>query len=322
MTLPNWARAHGEPLFQARLRACPEDFRVTESLGWEPSGDGEHDLLYLQKTGANTEWVAEQLAAFAGVPARDVGYAGMKDRHAITRQWFSVPRWNSPDWGQWVIDGVEVCSVTRHARKLRRGVHRSNRFEIVLREFSPFDARALDERMAQIRTLGVPNYFGEQRFGRQGNNLRLADQWAGGKRLSRPKRSLAISTVRAYVFNQALAERVESNTWQHLLSGDKANLAGTASVFDVDTVDDTLRRRCLEQDIHPTIVLAGEGSGIAPSRWQSALDGARVEEGHRSLRLVPEDVDYSVEDATVTVRFVLPKGAFATAVLREFCHWV
>ena len=106
MSLPDWARAFGGPLLAARIRTTPADFQVTEDLRFEFTGDGEHDYLWIEKTGTNTEWLSRQLAAFADVPAKDIGYAGLKDRHAVTRQWFSVPRWNTPDWGGLDVDGA------------------------------------------------------------------------------------------------------------------------------------------------------------------------------------------------------------------------
>ncbi|MDH3550923.1 MAG: tRNA pseudouridine(13) synthase TruD, partial [Gammaproteobacteria bacterium] len=186
MSLPDWARAFGAPLFSATMRTTPQDFQVIEELGFEFTGDGEHDYLWIEKIGANTEWVARQLARFADVPARDVGYAGLKDRHAVTRQWFSVPRWNASDWDALEVEGVNVLDVQRHNRKLRRGAHKANRFHLVLRgDGLHKHADAIEKRVQVIREQGVPNYFGEQRFGRHGNNVSLADAWASGKRLPR-----------------------------------------------------------------------------------------------------------------------------------------
>jgi len=321
MALPDWARAYGAPLFAATIRQQPADFEVTEVLGWDFSGDGEHDYLWVEKTGANTEWVARQLARFAGVPDRDVGYAGLKDRHAVTRQWFSVPRWNAPDWSSLELDDVAVLELRRHNKKLRRGAHRNNRFRIVLRgeRLAPC-ADALDERMALIAAQGVPNYFGEQRFGRDGGNLALADAWADGKRLPRHKRGIAISTIRSYLFNEALDARVTAGTWNVLLPGDKANLDGTGSVFDVNDVDEELERRCATMDIHPAGLLAGEGSGLGTEAWRTALDRARVAADYRSLRLRVHGAEWSVVDDAATVSFTLGRGAFATSVLREICE--
>lgn len=321
MPLPDWARAHGAPLFAATLRSRPEDFAVTEVLGWSLSGDGEHDYLWIEKVGANTEWVARQLARHAGVPAKDIGFAGLKDRHAVTFQWFSVPRWNAPDWSALDIEGVRVVETGRHQKKLRRGAHQANRFRIVLRgESVGQQAAGLTDRIGTISANGVPNYFGEQRFGRDGANLSLADAWASGRRLPRHKRSLAISTVRSYLFNEALDRRVRQGTWNTLQPGDTANLDGTGSVFGVDTIDATLEQRCKTMDLHPAGLLAGEGCEIEPAAWCKALDKARVEPGWRSLRLRVGNLQCNVEDGAAVLSFTLPRGAFATAVIREVCE--
>ena len=317
--LPDWPRAHGASVFAAHLRSVPEDFQVTEQLGWELSGDGEHDYLWVEKTSANTEWVSRQLAHYAGVPAKDIGYAGLKDRHAITKQWFSVPRWNNPNWSGLTIDGVKVLQVQRHIRKLRRGAHRANTFRIVLRYASAPDFAQLSDRLSAIEQKGVPNYFGEQRFGRQGGNLRLANDWAKGKRLPRHKRSLAISTIRSFLFNEQLAKRVEDDTWYQLLVGNLANLDGSGSVFEVTAIDDELRRRCDEMDVNPAGILAGDGSKFECNTWQAALDKHRIEPGSRSLRLRVSDLNSEHLDEGVVISFSLGRGAFATSVLREFC---
>ncbi len=322
MALPEWARAHGAPLFAATLRSIPDDFRVTEILDWPFSGDGEHDYLRIEKTGANTEWVARQLARHANVAAREVGYAGLKDRHAVTTQWFSVPRWHSPDWSAPGIEGVRILEVARHRKKLRRGAHHGNAFRIVLRGEMPGDREPrLARRIERIREQGVPNYFGEQRFGRQGSNLALADDWAAGKRLQRQQRSLAISTMRSFLFNELLDARVRDDTWHRLIPGDTANLDGTGSIFDVPVVDGELERRCAAMDIHPAGTLAGEGSGLGPAAWREALDNARVEPGTRSLRLRVGDLRHEIADDGVVLTFSLGRGAYATALIRELVDY-
>ncbi|MBT8066042.1 MAG: tRNA pseudouridine(13) synthase TruD [Gammaproteobacteria bacterium] len=324
MSLPDWSRAYGEPLFAARIRSQPADFDVTEELGFELSGDGEHDYLFIEKTSANTDWVLRQLAAHAGVPAKDVGCAGLKDRHAVTRQWFSVPRWHAPDWEQLDIDGVRLLEQQRHSRKLRRGAHTANRFRILLRGTLP-EAGSLDARLKTIAAQGVPNYFGEQRFGRGGSNIALADAWSAGKRLPRHKRSLAISTARSFLFNSILDARVREETWDKLLAHDVANLDGTGSVFDVTALDDDLGRRCDEMDIHPAGPLCGEGTppAVVPGgheNWLAALQNARVKAAYRSLRLRVADFAWSTGEESLELRFALRRGAFATAVLREIAQ--
>ena len=325
MSLPDWARAYASAppdgraqIFTARIRTTPEDFQVVEELGFEFSGDGEHDYLWIEKTGTNTEWLSRQLAHFSEVPAKDIGYAGLKDRHAVTRQWFSVPRWNSPDWAAFAVEGATVLDVQRHSKKLRRGAHKTNAFQIVLRgEDLAQYAEEIEQRVQLIRQQGVPNYFGEQRFGRGGSNLELADVWAKGKRLPRHKRSLAISSIRSFVFNESLDVRVRNGTWNILLAGDKANLDGTGSVFDVEEVDEELVRRCSEMDIHPAGELVGDGSDTGPEEWLSALGKARVDKGSRSLRLKVEGLEVQTGDDAVVLSFTLGRGAFATSVLRE-----
>ena len=321
MPVPDWARVHGPPLFAAAIRQHIDDFIVHELLGFEFSGEGEHDYLHIEKRAANTEWVGRQLAAFADVPARDIGYSGMKDRHAVARQWFSVPRWNKPDWQKLEVDGVQVLEQQRHHRKLKRGAHQSNYFRIVLRGDLPA-ASSIDVRLVRIAEEGVPNYFGEQRFGRGGGNLALVDQWAAGRRLPRHKRSIAISSARAFLFNETLQRRVQQQTWNRLLPGDVANLDGSGSVFTVEAVDADIERRCLAMDLHPAGVLWGEGAsqaGIAAEclPWCAALENARVKVAHRSLRLRPQAFSWTMDAASLTLEFSLRRGSFATAVLRE-----
>tara|TARA_R110002096_G_scaffold130643_1_gene279863 strand:- start:401 stop:1360 length:960 start_codon:yes stop_codon:yes gene_type:complete len=316
MSLPDWARAHGSPLCEGKLRSTPADFDVTEKLGYEFDGQGEHDYLYLEKTGTNTEWLARQLAKFAGVAAKEVGYSGLKDRNAVTRQWFSVPRWHEPDWSALDIDGVTALDVQRHSKKLRRGAHQSNHFRIVLRDLKK-GSDLFSERLAVIREQGVPNYFGPQRFGRDGGNIELANAWAAGKRLPRHKRSIAISTARSFLFNETLHQRVVDGSWNRLLPGDIANLDGTGSVFPVAAVDQELERRCAEMDIHPAAELPGDGSNCRNADWQAAFDKARVKPGSRSLRLRVQALEMDQGDESITLSFTLRRGAFATSVLRE-----
>lgn len=289
---------------------------MTERLGYEFDGQGEHDYLFLEKTGTNTEWLARQLAKIAGVAAKDVGYSGLKDRNAVTRQWFSVPRWHQPEWDDLDIDGVTLLDHQRHSKKLRRGAHKSNQFRIVLRDTQK-GSDLFSERLSLIREQGVPNYFGPQRFGRDGGNIELANAWAAGKRLPRHKRSIAISTARSFLFNEILQQRVAGGTWNQLLPGDLANLDGTGSVFEVESIDDDLEQRCREMDIHPAAELAGDGSDCGNAEWQAALGKARVKPGNRSLRLRVQDLQADYGDASIALSFTLGRGGFATAVLRE-----
>ena len=310
-TLPNWARALGEPLCSCRIRSTPSDFVVTELLDFELSGDGEHDWLWIEKIGANTSWVADQLAKHADVHSRDVGYAGLKDRHAITKQWFSVRRktGEGTGWESLSIEGVELIECHRHQRKLKRGAHRGNAFQIALRgeEIDTFEEQ-LTERLSRIAEGGVPNYFGEQRFGRDGSNIELGQSVLAGKRIPRNKRSIGISAIRSLQFNDELSERILAGTWNRILADDTANLDGSGSVFAVDELTTELEQRCSEMDIHPC--------GTLP-----ALDKIGVKAAYRPLRMRVGEVGLQRKDDAMWLEFQLPKGSFATTVLRELVRY-
>lgn len=320
------------PTIAAETKRVPSDFRVTEQLHVEFSGDGEHAWLWVEKIGANTEWTARQLARFAGVPARDVGYSGLKDRQAITRQWFSVRASSAIDWTRLSVDGVTVLDVRRHRRKLRRGTHRSNRFRIALRGSEIADnGRELDAVLRTVRSDGVPNYFGPQRFGRGGENLELAKSWCSGKRLSRHRRSLAISTARSTIFNDILDVRERDGTWNTIIRGDVVNLEGSQSIFTTDVPDDELRSRCRDLDVHPAGSLWGSGAPLGTAdaaaierdvaerhrELATALEKAGVRASGRALRLVVRELEWEYGDDVLWLDFELTKGGYATAVLAE-----
>jgi tRNA pseudouridine13 synthase len=325
--------AYGGPVAAGVLRAAPEDFRVEEDLGFAPAGRGPHLLLRVRKTNANTQWVARELARLSGCSARDVGYAGLKDRRAIATQWFSVPRQRTPlDWSALATPEFEVLESHAHQRKLPRGALAGNRFAVRIGA-SVGDGAALAAIIApqldRVGRGGVPNYFGPQRFGRDGANLaRVAE---GVERTGRAERGFIISAARSALFNAVLGERVGGGCWNRLLEGDLANLDGRGSVFAVTHVDEGLAGRVERLEIHPTGALWGIGS---PASRGSVLElesavaarfgvesrlcervGLRQE--RRSLRLTVRDLQCEVEAAAVVLRFSLTRGGFATAVLRE-----
>ena len=336
-SLPDWGRALGSTLFHAVIRSQPSDFKVTEKLAIEFSDDGEHDFLWIEKTSANTQWVAGSLARHAKVPIMDVGFAGLKDRHAITRQWFSVrrPGRDGTDWQTYAAEGVQILEQARHRRKLKRGAHKGNSFCIVLRgDGIHLHQHAIVRRLEQIKTGGVPNYFGEQRFGRDGSNMRLVHDLFGGRRLPRPKRSIALSAARSFLFNEILAARVEQGSWNVILAGELANLDGSASVFAVDVVTDDLISRCLENDIHPSGTLWGDNAPLgkgavaeleltvtgAYANLTNGLQAARVDASSRALRLPVRDLRWDLGNDALQLEFFLDRGGFATTVLRELAE--
>jgi tRNA pseudouridine13 synthase len=325
--------AHGGPAGRARVRATPEDFIVRERLGFEADGAGDHLLLKVVKRGANTMWVAKQLARLAKLDPRDVGFAGLKDRDAVAEQSFTIPVRSAlgEDWAGVRGEGFEVLAAVRHRRKLKRGALRGNEFELTLREFEG-DAGALEALLRAIAGAGTPNYFGPQRFGREGRNLTLAAAWFRGETTpERAERGFALSAARSLLFNAVLAERVREGTWNMLETGDVANLDGSGSIFAVEAVDDALRQRCEALDVHPTGPLWGAGPAPGAARIAALEQGilARFEsfgEGlvragltqeRRALRMRVEGLEWTLSGSDVHLRFQLPRGAFATAVLHE-----
>jgi len=320
-----------------RIRVEPEDFYVEEVLGFEPDGAGGHGLLVVEKRGANTGWVAAQLARHAVVAVRDVGFSGHKDRHAVTRQAFTVPLAHDFDvagCAGWHGEGYAVLAAARHGRKLRPGSHRANRFVLRVRDLVGSRV-AIEAALQDVATHGVPNYFGPQRFGREGANLRAALDWAAGRRpppRDRAQRGFVLSAARSVAFNAVLASRVLRGDWQHLLPGEAVVLDGRRSFFHAATIDESLEQRCREFDVHPSGPLPGRGdspaSGMALEVERAALGECStlvellmregLEHERRPLRLPVRDLDWHFEGADqLVLRFTLPRGTFATAVLHE-----
>ena len=324
---------HGSPPARGTLRAVPEDFRVEEDLGFEPSGSGEHVLLQIRKREENTERVAKTIGRLADVRPVAVGFAGLKDRNAVTTQWFSVhlPGRTEPDWGALNSERVEVMAVERHHRKLRRGALRGNHFVLTVRSVAG-EVDAVDERLRQIQKLGVPAYFGVQRFGRDGDNVAQAMAMFGGRRVSRHQRGLLLSAARSELFNRVLAERVRRNAWDRLLPGDVAMLDGSHSVFPLPAVDESLQARCEQLDVHPTGPLWGRGalptsddvmaleSEVLGEHevLRQGLEAAGLEQQRRALRHPVRELHWQwLDGETVQLRFFLDRGNYATSVLRE-----
>lgn len=333
--LPQWAHAHGPLTASARIRSTPEDFRVEEVLGFEADGEGEHLLLKVEKRGANTLWVARELARYAGVSPRDVSYAGMKDRNAVAVQHFSLwlGKHAQPDWAAHQHVEFRILEVARHRRKLRIGSLKGNRFRIVLRDLSA-PAGELETKLASIRERGVPNYFGPQRFGRDGANIEQAQALFSGQLSIRDRklRGLLLSTARSLLFNAVLSRRIEGQSWDKVLAGEICMLEGSHSVFHAESVDAELEARTQAGDIHPTGPLWGKGKSRVTGAvaaletlvmrdyavFVQGLENAGLEQARRALRLPLKELSWTMDDPqTLALEFFLPAGAYATAVLRE-----
>lgn len=332
MSLPEWSYLHGKPQQTARFKQQPEDFVVIEDMGFEPDGAGEHILVYVRKRGENTAWVAGLLAKAAGVQRSAVTWGGLKDRNAVTEQWFGihVPGKEEPDLSSVEGETIQILKRSRHSRKLRTGTLKGNSFTILLREVA--QTPELEARLAAIGERGVPNYFGDQRFGRGGNNLEAAESMFQGKRIKdRDKRSLFLSAARSYLFNHLVSERLAAGLSETLLAGDCLMLAGTHSFFSEQEVSDELQQRLASGDLQLSAPLWGRGRQGAQAdalafeteklaafdSWKNGLEGAGMNQERRPLLLKPKEWQWSWLPDGLQLSFWLPAGCYATSVIRE-----
>lgn len=329
---------HGKPQASGALKVSPEDFVVVEDLGFEPDGEGEHILVRIQKTGCNTRAVADDLAKFLKIPAREVSFAGQKDKYAVTEQWLCarVPGNGMPDLSLFQPDGCKVLEYARHKRKLRLGALRGNQFTLVLRDIS--DRAEVESRLNTIAVKGVPNYFGAQRFGLGGSNLHGALRWAQSNApvRDRNKRSFMLSAARSALFNQIVSERLKKTDFNQVVDGDALQLAGRGSWF-VATAEERaeLQARVDNHELMITAALPGSGdwgtqrealafeqAAIADApELQSLLLREKVEAARRAMLLNVQQLSWNWwDDVTVELRFWLPAGSFATSVVRELIN--
>lgn len=331
---PAWAYSLGEPTCHAFIRSVPEDFIVDEELGFDPDGEGNHAFLYIRKRNTNTAWLARQLAELAGVPLSEVGFAGLKDRHAVTTQYFTVNLSGKaePDWQQLASRDVQFLEITRHRRKLRRGKLRENRFCITLRDLS--GDCDLEPRLETIARDGVPNYFGEQRFGHDGNNLVMARAMFSGEHRERDRhiRGLYLSAARSWLFNKVLSARVMQGNWNSALPGESLITNGTTSAFSVRLLSREIEQKVSQGELHPSGPLWGQGrpSSLADAQALElsvlqgeevlcrGLEQAGLQQERRALRLPVKALQWSSkQDGALQLKFTLQPGAYATSVLRE-----
>ncbi|MDO4627508.1 MAG: tRNA pseudouridine(13) synthase TruD [Pasteurellaceae bacterium] len=322
------------PNLTAVLKATPADFIVREHLGYELTGDGEFVAVYVRKTDANTLFVGEKLAQFVGISAREMSYAGLKDRHAITEQWFCLrmPGKAMPDFSQFQLGGVEILQVTRHQRKIRIGSLAGNHFEILLRSIS--EQPDLIARLEDIKAQGFPNYFTEQRFGRDGHNLTQALRWANGeiKVKDRKKRSFYLSAARSEVFNLVVSERLKQGLATQVLPNDIVQLTGSHSWFIADEQEDLtlLQQRLQQKDIQLTAPLIGDNSQLACQLeneivvqhhiLQALMQQERLKTARRPILAQAQDLHWQFEPEGLRLSFYLSAGSYATALIRELAQ--
>lgn len=319
------------PKQTALLKAECIDFVVKEHLGYEMSGEGEFVAIKVRKTDANTIFVGEKLAQFAGIPARNMSYAGLKDRRAVTEQWFclQMPGGPTPDFSEFQLDGVEILAITRHNRKIRIGSLDGNYFEILLRNAQQTDELKL--RLKNVERYGFPNYFTEQRFGRDGHNLTQALRWAKGdiQIKDRKKRHFYLSAARSEVFNLVVSERIKQGAADKVLPHDILQLRGSHSWFVADEKEDLnrLQARLTQGDLQLTAPLIGEMIQPASTleneivqQQQNIINlmkQERLKPARRPLLVQPKDFSWQFEPNGLRLAFYLPAGSYATALVRE-----
>ncbi|HDH7803288.1 TPA: tRNA pseudouridine(13) synthase TruD [Raoultella ornithinolytica] len=329
---------HGKPQGQGILKANPEDFVVVEDLGFAPDGEGEHLLVRILKTDCNTRFVADALAKFLKIHAREVSFAGQKDKHAVTEQWLCarLPGKEMPDLSKFLLEGCQVLEYARHKRKLRLGALKGNQFTLILREIS--DRDDVERRLQAVAAQGVPNYFGAQRFGIGGSNLLGALRWAesGAPLRDRNKRSFWLSAARSGLFNQQVSIRLKKPEFNQVVDGDALQLAGRGSWF-VATPEERaqLQERVDNRELMITAALPGSGewgsqrealaaeqAAVAEeTQLQALLVREKVEAARRAMLLYPQQMRWNWwDDVTVELRFWLPAGSFATSVVRELIN--
>lgn len=298
----------------AILKRIPQDFRVEEI--WQPefSGEGEHLYLFVEKTEQNTPWVAKQLSRAFGVSEKSVGYSGLKDRQAITKQWFSLPVAADRANKEPEIEGVKVLKRGRHGVKLRRGTHAANSFEIRLRDLladqdaqgedTPSIESVLTERLKLVSEQGFPNYFGPQRFGHNGNNLKAGQQLARRRKLvGHPKRGIYLSAMRSSLFNQVLTAQIQAGNWSQICTEEKVATGpmwGRGRPLGAE----------LGSDIEGAVIT--ENAGLC-----DILEHGGLSQERRVLRQLPTNLDWSFEANDLVISFSLPPGSYATVLVDE-----
>ena len=322
----------GTPQQTGRLKAEFADFIVREELGYPLAGEGEFVAVKVRKTNANTLFVGEQLAKFVGISVKNMSYAGLKDRHAVTEQWFCLhlAGKETPDFSAFECEGVEILEVTRHNRKIRTGALEGNHFELLLRDV--VETNELKQRLNQLQAVGFPNYFTEQRFGRDGHNLTQVQRWASGEISvkDRKKRSFYLSAARSEVFNLVISQRIADQQMQTVLLGDYLQLAGSNSFFEVKAEDlMQSQQRLDENDVLLTAPLIGENSlqqngneceeAIVAQHENliNLMKKERMNAARRAMLCKLQDLRWQFEPEGLRLTFFLNSGSYATGLVRE-----
>jgi tRNA pseudouridine13 synthase len=318
-----------------RIKVHPEDFEVDEVPSYEPSGEGEHLFLWIEKRSVGPEFLTRMIAQRLGVPVGTIGTAGLKDRHAVTRQWVSVPQEAEPRLKRIDGDGIRVLNVSRHANKLKPGHLRGNRFRILIRDA---DTRHADDAMRiveQLQTEGMPNFYGPQRFGRENSTLELGWRCLAGTASKRIRPFLfkfALSAVQSFLFNDYLSRRMHDGLLRVVLPGDVMLKWPFGGLFVVEDLAQE-QKRFDEREIIMGGPMFGSrtfaAGGLAATREQAILQDhqigpatfarfGKLATGTRRHNLVYlDDLTANWEPDGLRLTFTLPAGSYATVLLHE-----
>lgn len=317
-----------------KIRVSDPDFRVDEIPAYDPVGEGGHLFVHFEKTGLDTPVAVRSLARALGCDPRASGYAGLKDRRAVTTQWASFEGADAAAISGLAVPGIRVLSAQPHRHKLKTGHLRGNRFRIRIRD-PQGDAGLARELLSQLGEGGVPNYYGQQRFGTGGQNLTRAWAWlVDGGRAPRDRfeRKLLMSTLQSEIFNRWLAARVAADELCRAIDGDLLRKEDTGGLFTTDDLQDA-QRRMDAWELSATGPMFGAKMrwpvGEAAAREQALLTASGItmdtfnaarrhgEGARRVARVRPADATVDLEEGDLWLAFTLPKGAYATVVLRE-----
>jgi tRNA pseudouridine13 synthase len=328
---------YGKPAISGLLKYQPDEFKVTENLGFEPLGEGEHLFLWIEKSLLTTHELIERVAGDFWVKPRDIGYSGLKDKIALTRQWLSLylpgkmTKLKIPK-----TSGYKILSHAWHTKKLRPGTHRSNYFDVIVRNVDALPDTSL-QQLDLIRNQGMANYFGQQRFGRRDNNVEAALQAFASNRsarkLSRSKKGLYISALRSYLFNCILSRRIERGYWDKPLPGDVFILSGSRSIF-YESANAALLERFTQMDLSSTISLYGIGSRLLQDDALELEDQVMAEYGAvkrcliqqkaklqmRATRVAVQELklNHDPVNSTLHIELSLARGSYFTSFLDHF----
>lgn len=296
-------------------------------------------MVRIRKTGENTSFVANELAKACGVKSKDVSWAGLKDRHAVTEQWLSVhlPKGETPDFSAFLAQypSIEILATDRHNKKLRPGDLVGNEFVVTLSEVT--DIADVEQRLEKVKQVGVPNYFGSQRFGNDGNNLEEARRWGreNVRTRNQNKRSMYLSAARSWIFNRIVSARLENGVFDKFIDGDIAQTNSGTQLIDANHITD-LQVQFAQGEAAITAALAGDNAlptqAEALALEQPFLDeepdlmalirGNRMRHDRRDIALKPKDLAWTVEGNNITLTFSLDAGSFATSIVRELVNEV